>query len=109
MTKSLGLQAAQLPKIAVDLENIAAALAEAQRAAGLVHLSAGTGPGRYRREIGEALDYGDEDEAGDLCEDAVAETSAVFLRLNADSRRLFGDVAERARQSCEQTEPTPRR
>ena len=31
VTKSLGLQAAQLPKIAVDLENIAAALAEAQR------------------------------------------------------------------------------
>lgn len=31
-TTSLGVQATQLPKIAVDLENIAAALAEAQRA-----------------------------------------------------------------------------
>ena len=31
VTKSLGLQSVQLPKIGVDLENIAAALAEAQR------------------------------------------------------------------------------
>jgi hypothetical protein len=32
-TRSLGVQAAQLPKIWVDLENIAAALAQAQRTA----------------------------------------------------------------------------
>lgn len=35
-TSSLGVQAAQLPKIAVDLEGIAAALAEAQRSSGAV-------------------------------------------------------------------------
>ena len=34
MTTALGAQSAQLPKIGLDLENIAAALAEAQRAAG---------------------------------------------------------------------------
>jgi hypothetical protein len=33
-TESLGVQAAQLPRIAVDLENVAANLAEAQRSAG---------------------------------------------------------------------------
>ena len=33
-TQTLGLQAAQLPNIAVDLENVAAALAEAQRSGG---------------------------------------------------------------------------
>ncbi|ORB98691.1 hypothetical protein B1T48_28565, partial [Mycobacterium persicum] len=34
VTTSLKLQAAQLPRIAVDLENIAATLAQAQRSAG---------------------------------------------------------------------------
>ncbi|BBY06745.1 TNT domain-containing protein [Mycobacterium noviomagense] len=36
VTQSLGAQAAQLPKIAVDLENVAATLAEAQRTCGVL-------------------------------------------------------------------------
>jgi hypothetical protein len=56
VTKSLGAQSLQLPKIGVDLENIAAALAEAQRgAAGQI----ATLEGQLRRlddEIGQAVE-----------------------------------------------------
>ncbi len=55
-TQSLGVQAAQLPKIGVELENIAAALAEAQRtSAGLIS----TLEARLQQidnELGDALD-----------------------------------------------------
>ncbi len=55
-TRSLGVQAAQLPKIGVDLENIAAALAEAQRTGGVL-ISALEGQlQEIDNELGQALD-----------------------------------------------------
>src|ERR1700758_1523469 len=54
--KSLGAQSLQLPKIGTDLENIAAALAEAQRAgAGLISTLEGQLQ-QLDNEIGEAVD-----------------------------------------------------
>jgi hypothetical protein len=81
VTKSLGLQAAQLPKIAVDLETIAAALAEAQRESGWYISALEQDLADIDDEIGEALDDGDEDDANDLYEDAVEETNAVLYQV----------------------------
>jgi len=81
VTKSLGLQSAQLPKIAVDLENIAAALAEAQRTSGWYISALDEDLQNIDGEVGDALDDGDEDEANDLYEDAVAETRAVLFQV----------------------------
>ena len=81
VTKSLCLQAIQLPKIAVDLENIAAALAEAQRAAGWYTAALEQDLEDIDGEICEALADDDQDEAADLCEVAVAETRAMLFQL----------------------------
>ena len=81
VTTLLGLQSAQLPKIAVDLEAIAAALAEAQRTSAW-YISALEGDLEDTDDkMGDALDDGDEDEANGLYEDAVAETSAVLFQV----------------------------
>lgn len=59
-TRSLGLQADQLPKIGLDLENIAAALAEAQRS-GNSKISALEGQlGRIDDQLGQAFALEDE-------------------------------------------------
>lgn len=55
-TQLLGGQSAQLPKISVDLETIAAALAEAQRACGKVISTLETQLMQIDNEIGDALD-----------------------------------------------------
>ncbi|BBX99037.1 putative alpha/beta hydrolase [Mycobacterium lacus] len=55
-TASLGLQAVQLPRIAVDLESIAAALAEAQRSAGGQIATLEAQLQQLDTEIGEALE-----------------------------------------------------
>ncbi|MDD4866579.1 MAG: hypothetical protein PHQ28_05460, partial [Mycobacterium sp.] len=55
VVESLGLQSAQLPRIGVDLENIAATLAEAQRAAGCYITALEYDLDNIDREIGEAL------------------------------------------------------
>ena len=81
VTKSLGLQAAQLPKIAVDLENIAAALAEAQRESGWYISALDADLADIDDEIGDALDDGDQDDAEDLYQDAVEETNAVLYQV----------------------------
>jgi Hydrolase N-terminal helical domain len=81
LTKSLDLQAAQLPKIVVDLENIAAALAEAQRESGWYISALEQDLAGIDDEIGEALDDGEEDDANDLYEDAVEETNAVLYQV----------------------------
>jgi hypothetical protein len=81
VTKSLGLQSTQLPKIAVDLGNIAAALAEAQRTSGWYISALDQDLEDINDEVGEALDYGDADQANDLCEDAVAETRTVLFHV----------------------------
>jgi hypothetical protein len=55
-TRSLGVQAAQLPKIGVDLENIAAALAEAQHTSSLLISTLESQLEEIDMEIGHALD-----------------------------------------------------
>ncbi|BBX96780.1 putative alpha/beta hydrolase [Mycobacterium lacus] len=81
VTKSLNLQAAQLPKIAVDLENIAAALAEAQRSAGWYISALEHDLEAIDDEIGEALAEDDNECADALCEEAVAATRAVLAQV----------------------------
>ncbi|MCV7121687.1 putative alpha/beta hydrolase [Mycobacterium lacus] len=56
VTKSLGAQSLQLPKIGVDLENIAAALAEAQRTAGGQIATLAARLQQLDNEIGQALE-----------------------------------------------------
>lgn len=55
-TASLGVQASQLPEIAVDLETVAAALAEAQRFAGAQIASLENELQQIDDELGEALE-----------------------------------------------------
>ncbi len=55
-TTSLGVQAGQLPKIAADLEGIAASLAEAQRSSAAVIHSLDGQLERLDKELGEMLD-----------------------------------------------------
>ncbi|MBS4728412.1 hypothetical protein MSM1_08705 [Mycobacterium sp. SM1] len=59
---SLGYQARQLPKIAVDLENVAAALAEAQRVSAMVISTLDTRLQTLDEWIGHAEDLVDHDE-----------------------------------------------
>src|ERR1700722_13743552 len=54
-TRSLGVQAAQLPKIGVDLENIAAALAESQHTSGLLISTLDSQLEAIDRELSHAL------------------------------------------------------
>lgn len=56
VAKSMGLQAVQLPRIAVDLETIAAALAQAQRSASGQIATLEAKLQRLDDEIGEALE-----------------------------------------------------
>jgi hypothetical protein len=55
-TRSLGVQAAQLPKIAVDLENVAAALAEAQRTSGTLISTLDSQLQQIDTELGQAVE-----------------------------------------------------
>ena len=81
VTRSLGLQAAQLPKIAIDLENIAAALAEAQRTSAWYIAALEYDLEDIDDEMCEALGEGDHCGVDDLRESAVAETRAILLLL----------------------------
>jgi hypothetical protein len=56
VTKSLGAQSLQLPKIGVDLENIAAALAEAQRTGAVLISTLGGQLQQLDNEIGQAVE-----------------------------------------------------
>lgn len=55
-TRSLGVQAAQLPKIAVDLENIAATLAQAQRTSGTLISTLDKQLQQIDTELGQAVE-----------------------------------------------------
>jgi hypothetical protein len=55
-TRSLGDQSLQLPKIGVDLENIAAVLAEVQRTGAVLISALETGLPQIDNQLGEALD-----------------------------------------------------
>lgn len=82
VSASLGLQAAQLPKIAVDLEVVAAALAEAQRVFAWHIWALDDDLEDIDDEIGDALADGELDEADELRADAVAETRAMLFQLS---------------------------
>jgi hypothetical protein len=81
VTRSLGLQAEQLPKIAIDLENIAAALAEAQRASAWYLAALEYDLEDIDYELCDALADDDQCAADDLRGDAVTETTAIVLAL----------------------------
>ncbi|OBH55711.1 hypothetical protein A5685_09585 [Mycobacterium colombiense] len=81
VTRSLGLQAEQLPGIGVDLENIAAALAETQRTSAWYLAALEYDLEDIDDEICEARADGDGCGADDLREDAVTEVRAIWLAL----------------------------
>lgn len=81
VTRSLGLQAAQLPGIAIDLENIAAALAEAQRTSAWYLAALEYDLEDIDDEICAARADDDGCGAEDLRKDAVAEVGAIVLAL----------------------------
>jgi hypothetical protein len=83
LTKALGLQAAQLPKIAVDLENVAAALAQAQTTAAgdIATLEArlqylddwiGWAENRIQQDEAAIAETDDEDEIAELRDDQAS-------------------------------------
>ena len=93
VTKALGAQSLQLPKIGVDLENIAAALAEAQRTAAVV---IATLEGQLRQldnEIGEAADL---EETGHLtaAEKSLVDqhTTEIENEAIADAKSVLGQL-----------------
>ena len=81
VSRSLCLQAEQLPKVAADLENIAAALAEAQRTAAWYIAALEHDLEDIDDEICEALAGGDQGAVDDLRGDAVIETKAIMFAL----------------------------
>ncbi|OBJ34398.1 hypothetical protein A5621_18995 [Mycobacterium colombiense] len=93
VTKTLGAQSLQIPKIGADLENIAATLAEAQQAASSQIASLEAKLQNLDALIGEADEMEDDDDLSQAdfdaleafiaeCEDdAVADTKAALTRL----------------------------
>ncbi len=81
VTRSLSLQAEQLPRIAVDLESIAAELAEAQRGSTWYLSALEYDLEDIDDEVGQALGDDDQCAADDLRGDAVGETKAIMLLL----------------------------
>ncbi|MEE2851286.1 MAG: alpha/beta hydrolase [Actinomycetota bacterium] len=81
VTRSLGLQAERLPMIAVELETIAAALAEAQRASAWYLAALEYDLEVIDDELCEALADNDHCAADDLRGEAVTETKAIVLVL----------------------------
>ncbi|OBK32626.1 hypothetical protein A5659_24130 [Mycobacterium sp. 1165196.3] len=81
VTRSLGLQAGQLPRIAANLENVAAALAEAQRACTRYLDALEYDLEDIDDEMCDALADGDTCGADDLRTDAVSEVAAIVVQL----------------------------
>lgn len=81
VSRSLGLQAEQLPKIAIDLENVAAALAEAQRTAAWYIAALEYDLQDIDDEICETLADGDRCGVDDRRGEAVDETRAIVFVL----------------------------
>jgi hypothetical protein len=105
--KSLGAQSMQLPKIGVDLENIAAALAEAQKAAaGQVATLEGQLQ-QLDNEIGEAVDLEQnghltpaekslvDQHITDLENEAIADTKSALAQLDS-TRDSYSDCLTRS-------------
>lgn len=81
VSRSLGLQTEQLPKIAVDLEKIAATLAEAQRISARYITALEHDLQDIDDEICEAFADGDHCGVDDLRGEAVDETKAIMFVL----------------------------
>lgn len=81
VTRSLSLQAEQLPRVAVDLETIAAALAEAQRTSGRYLGALEYDLEDIDDEMCDALADGDACGVDELRTDAVSEVAAIVLQL----------------------------
>jgi Alpha/beta hydrolase len=85
-TQSLGAQSLQLPKIGVDLENIAAALAEAQRTGATLISTLESQLQQIDNELGEALDL---EKDTDL---TAAEGSAIDHLVSALEQQAIDDT-----------------
>jgi len=106
-TQSLSLQAAQLPKIAVDLENVAATLAEAQRTSGVLISTLESQLQQIDNEVGQALDLEKKpnlsaaerqqlDQLITALEDqAIADTKAALAQLQS-IRAGYSDFLQQA-------------
>ncbi|WP_204802673.1 hypothetical protein [Mycobacterium riyadhense] len=86
ITRSLGMQSEQLPKIAIDLENIAAALAETQHTSGVLISTLETQLQDLDRQLGEALDL---ENSGHL---SAVERSIIDQRTSALEHQAIGDT-----------------
>jgi hypothetical protein len=85
-TQSLGAQSLRLPKIGVDLENIAAALAEAQRTGATLISTLETQIQQIDNELGEALDL---EKDTDL---TAADRSAIDHLVSALEQQAIDDT-----------------
>jgi hypothetical protein len=106
-TKSLGVQAAQLPKIAVDLENIAATLAEAQRTSTTLISTLNNQLQQIDTEIGQAVEleknphltadeYDQLDEyITELEDDAINNTKATLQQAQT-IRNIYSDYLQKS-------------
>lgn len=107
VTKSLGAQSLQLPKIGADLENIAAALAEAQKAAAGQIATLDAQLKKLDDLIGQALDLEEDpnlsaadryalDSLINACEDdAVHDTQAALPQLQS-TRNGYSDCLQKS-------------
>ncbi len=95
VTRTLGLQSAQLPAIAADLENIAAALAETQRTSTRYITALECDLENIDDEICESFADGDPCAADGLRADAVVETRAIVFVLS-DIRGRYSMVLRAA-------------
>jgi hypothetical protein len=86
VTKSLGAQSLQLPKIGADLEGIAAALAEAQRAAGGQLATLEAQLQQLDDEIGEAVDLENDPRLG------ATDRSALDALISLLEQQAIGDT-----------------
>jgi hypothetical protein len=86
VTKSLGAQSLQLPKIGVDLENIAAALTEAQRTGATPISTLESQLEQLDNEIGQAVEL---EKAGHL---SAADQSSLNALINALEQQAIDDT-----------------
>lgn len=101
-TRSLGVQAAQLPKIAVDLENVAATLAEAQRTCSVLISTLENRLRTLDDWIGQAEDLIDDDEY--LL--AQADNADDIADLEQDISRLEQYISDCDQEAVDDTKDT---
>jgi hypothetical protein len=110
VTKALGAQSLRLPKIGVDLENIAAALAEAQRISAVMIATLEGQLQQLDNEIGEAADLEKnghltaaekslvDQHITDLENEAIADTKSVLGQLES-LRNGYSEYLQRSQAS----------